>query len=172
MKKNIMVALAVGVVIASGSGVAIYKNKSEIKEHLGHQLHQVQLHRGIKNTTKGLRHLDAVRQGKKKRRNIDLGIANLLIARPEMDASDEPDVIDTRFILDVAIDTVREEGIDIDALTEFSKKVLEDYMTDVINKSGEEFDLSEEGQSEVQAAFCEGMKAAMGMDDEVETVNV
>ena len=45
-------------------------------------------------------------------------------------------------------------------------------MTDVINKSGEEFDLSEEGQSEVQAAFCEGMKAAMGMDDEEEPVNV
>ena len=164
MKKNIMVALAVGAVIASGSGVAIYKNKSEIKEYLGHQLHQVQLHRGIKNTVKGLRHLDAVRRGEKKQKTIDLGIANLLVARPEMDASDEPDVVDTRFIIDVAIDNAREEGIDIDVLMEFSKKILEDYMSDVISKSGEEFDLSEEGQSEVQAAFTEGMKVAMGMD--------
>ena len=171
MKKAIVIGLVAGAAVITGTGVAV-KNKSEIKEYFGHKLHQGQLHRGIKNTTKGLRHLDAVRRGEKKQKTIDLGIANLLVARPDMDAYDEPDVVDTRFIIDVAIDNAREEGIDIDVLMEFSKKILEDYMSDVISKSGEEFDLSEEGQSEVQAAFCEGMKAAMGMDDEEEPVNV
>lgn len=169
MKKNIIAVVAGTAVL--GSGVAIYKNREEIKSFANKKAKEIAQSRSIKNTTKGLIHLNAVMNGKKRQTDSDLAIANLLIAYPMMEASDNDEVHDTLVIVDIAIEAAKQKGVDIDAITEFSKKLLEDYMADVISKTGEEFDLSEEDRNEMQAAFCEGMKAAMNFMEE-EPVNV
>lgn len=168
MKKNIIVVVA-GTVI-TGTGIAIYKNREELKFFANKKAKEIAQSRSIKNTTKGLIHLNAVMNGKKKQTDSDLAIANLLIAYPMMEASDNDELHDTLVIVDTAIEAAKQKGVDIDAITKFSKKLLEDYMADVISKSGEEFDLSQEDRNEMQAAFCEGMEAAMGMKDEVKNV--
>lgn len=168
---NTVIGIAIGTTVIAGTGFAVYKNREELRSFANKKAKAIARSRGIKNTTKGIIHLNDVMVGKKKRKDIDLGIANLLIAYPTMEASDNEEVHDTLLIMDIAVAAAEQKGIDIDVLTEFSQKLLRDYMEDVIEKSGEDFDLSEKEQNEVQAAFCEGMKTAMGMDEE-EPVNV